>query len=333
LPRLSEAGLAGQSGAGSPHSKGGSGNPGILSLVLDKHNLILKRLKSGGRLSDLDLDRIDGRVVVANLRFPERTIAEVLPIKGFIVTRAASVEVVAKTTWRDIHFDGCDLSDVMINRCRITNCTFRNCKCQGLGFWDTQVEGCSFTDCNLRDAALGGTGFWKRRRNRFCGSTFLKCDLRGSAHSSETYRDCRFIECRLDGVDFLGAVFSNCTFEGKLDAVVFRSIDPTWASPEKNRLEGCDFTKAKLVSCQFLNIDMDLAVLPADEDLIILHHGPHDWMKWGQSIGAHLDEGLQWFVEEMMGNSGTPTVVNRSDLEIAFSADQIKTLETISATG
>lgn len=286
-------------------------------------------LRSGRPLDPSSLPRAEGRTIVKGLRFDRPSVTGRCEAAGVELERTTGNTILEEIIWRDIEFRNCDLSHAKFFKCELTNCVFRRCKCLEIGFWESQLTGVQFCGTNLRDSALGGVDtLGVHVPNHFVDVSFVGCDLRGSAHSCETYTGCRFNDCRLSTVDFHGAVFTNCVFEGKLDVVTFRSIDPSCSDMKPNLLEGCDFRKARLHACSFLNINLDKINPPEDSGILMLTRGPDDLRLWRVRLGKS-----NVLLEDLIENAGTPTLIETSFLAGLYTQEELGWLRDIAAAG
>ena len=293
------------------------------------HLGIYNRLKKGKTLEGLGLGKLAGRWLVESLSVPQPEPKGLFQFKGLTFQQNANVQILKKVRWENMHFSYCDFSDLGFFGLEMTNCHFTNCRCQEIGFWDANISDCEFVACDMTDAAFGGVDMNRPRPNRYSNVIFQGCDFRGSAHSCEAYDSCSFINCRLEHIDFEGAVFSDCIFEGKLQDVMFKARSAACGPIRTNRLSGCDFRRTELVACAFVNIDLNPDLLPNSEDLIVLWNGPADWAKWGEQISAAQHEGRSLFLKHVTKDSGAPTVTNRSLLLSAFSTEEVEMLVKI----
>ena len=249
-----------------------------------------------------------------------------LEIAGVKLDRQEGLTHFHNTSWRDLEFQDCDLSDAKFFKGSLTNCRFEKCDLTRTGFWELQVNDVRLSKCKLRDSAPGGIDtMGVHIPNRFERVSFVRCDLRGSAHSCETYTDCIFSDCRLDRVDFHGAVFANCRFEGRLSEVMFRSIDPTCPEMPPNHLANCDFSKARLEGCSFVQIDLDKIILPEDPRILFLPKGPDDLRAWRVRLGKS-----DYFLEYLIDGAGQPSLIEKSLLD-GYTSEQVSWLEEIAA--
>jgi uncharacterized protein YjbI with pentapeptide repeats len=292
----------------------------------DLNDEILLRLRQRRSLKGLGLEKVDGRWVVRDLAFPQPVVTGHIDAAGRDWATITGKLNLSWIWWRNIHFVNCNFSNVGLFHDRLTNCVFEKCVCEQMGFWSAKVRDCRFVRCSLRHAALGGTAAIHRftRPCKFLGVVFEKCDFRGSAHSVEWYLRCSFLGCRLDDVDFHGAVFEDCEFQGLLNEVRFYHRFPLCPLNRPNRMLRCDFRKATLRDCEFMNIDIDPTLLPADDDLVILPHGPADLIRWRERLTRY-----ESYVDRLIKLSGTPAVQSRASLLELYSPEEVQILVDI----
>lgn len=158
-----------------------------------------------------------------------------------------SAASIADSYWQDV-----TLEDVTLARARA----------RGVTFASGSMEGVSFTGADLRDSAWGQYGVAGPDVSR---TDFTGADLRHSHHSHPSFTDCRFVRTRMEQIDFRGARFQACTFEGRFVDLRFRGRfddpDPAVAALV-NPMREVDFSQAELVNCAFLGIDLRNVRLP-----------------------------------------------------------------------
>jgi len=288
---------------------------------------VCSRLRNGRSLAGLPIEVRDGRFVVDTLSMATKSSTEGLTV-GRILFHLGSPNVLKRVEWKNLHCIGCDFSGIAFLGNCFTNCVFEKCVFDEAGFWEFRMSKCTFMRCDLRRAALGGVDVLAavKNPNTFEQVKFEKCDMRHSAHSCEIYSLCGFHRCKLDGVLFMGAVFEDCEFSGRLRAVELRRYDGQPSGCRPNELLRCDFRKAELIDCQFLNIDLDPATFPESEDWIVLRNGPADLIKWQLCIDKD-----DWYIQRLISLSGAPTILSHSGLVSAgFSSEEIAALLAIS---
>jgi len=272
---------------------------------------------------------MDGRTVVRGIEAPVARVDGTIAFERWDFEIKSGSAIIKKQSFVDMHFIGCRFSDVGFFNVQFQNCIFEKCSCKGMGFWESTIENCKFIGSDLRETAMGGHDMFAKHEKVNCYENveFERCDMRGSAHSNETYRSCLFNHCRLDGVLFMGAVLENCRFVRKLKVVEFRDFDLSPAQNPKNRLAGCDFREAELIDCQFIGIGLDPELFPKTDDWIVLPNGPTDLLRWKELTGIE-----NFYVDHITSLAGTPTLTSRSSLgEVGITPEQVVLLEEIAA--
>jgi uncharacterized protein YjbI with pentapeptide repeats len=294
---------------------------------------IYHRLQKGRRLDRLGLEVVDGRMVIKGLRAQQPSPQSVFSLKGrdYVITQAD--QLFKRVDWTALRFVDCDFSEIGFFEAKMSDCIFEKCKFKKAGFWDSHLERSRFIACDLRHCAFGGADFKKPHPNRFEVVAFERCDLRASAHSCEVFSGCAIDNCNVNALDFLGAVFEDCTFTGKFTEVTFRRGISLYSSMPENKLLRCDFTKADITWCQFLNIDIDPSSFAQDDDLIILWHGPEDWRAWLEEGHIPATEGAVRYIQDLRDNSGTPAICSRAALSTIFKPEEVRALVDIANRG
>ncbi len=277
---------------------------------------------SGSEVKDLGLETEKGRYLLKNIRFPQVQKTGEIHFHDYRSDTVRGNINFENAKWKSIHFRDCDISNSGFFSCIVDDCVFENTNCKGVGFWESSISDCRFDRCNLRSAAFGGIDTSNPEApSQYTRTTFSECDLRSSAHSCELFQYCLFYKCKLDSVNFHGAVFEDSKFVGILNEVEFRGYIPSCTKMRRNRLLRCDFREAKLVSCQFMYIDMDSVLLSDDPDIIILPRGPIDLQEWQEKFPDN-----NFYISYVKEYSGTPAIQSRSDLLESFTPEQVQWL-------
>lgn len=153
----------------------------------------------------------------------------------------------ADTIWKGVIFE-----DTKLARARV----------RGVTFASGAMSSVDFAGADLRDSAWGQYGV---DGPVIEACDFTDADLSGSHYSHPLFVDCKFVRTKMAGIDFRGARFERCTFEGRFVELWFNrrfaDPDPEVAALE-NRLKGVDFSKAELIRPRFLGIDLGHVKLP-----------------------------------------------------------------------
>lgn len=238
------------------------------------------------------------------------------------------------TKWKSykrLHFKNCNLSGVTMLGGKIEGCVFEACNLDRISFFGTAISNTRFEDCSLKSAHMGGHIPVLRQECSFEQIEFDCSNLEASTHSDEKYTNCIFRNCRVDGVEFRGAVFKDCKFTGKLRNVLFeRDYAFGKRTSVHNTMLRCDFTSCLLVNTYFRNIDLDKSMFSSTEDMIWLWRGPKDWIEWASMVDpSSYPGGLDCFAREMAKAAGTPTLVYKSTL-FEFPDDDVEALIELS---
>jgi uncharacterized protein YjbI with pentapeptide repeats len=234
------------------------------------------RLAQGKPVDDLKLDFRGGRIDLSGLR-----VAEPTPGKRFLIQIAGLTEEVTLlkdlTLVRGVNWSGLDFSRARLDYVRIIDssiqdCVFDQCSFKDGGLWGTTISNSSFRGADLRGSALGPLE--KRRRNVFREVDFTETDLRQTAYTSAEFVRCLFKNANLTKVDFEGSAFTDCVFEGELREVVFNRHGFEAEDLPPNKMEGVDFSLARLRYVEFRGLDLDKVRFPEDEDHIVIDDYP-----------------------------------------------------------
>jgi uncharacterized protein YjbI with pentapeptide repeats len=238
----------------------------------DINNEIWHRLVAGESLDGLGLAFVNGRVDLRGLVIPAPTISG-----EYRTDVADAVELRGYSELHGIHWEGLDFTGARMDivrflDCTMTDCVFDKARCRDWRLWRTTVTDCTFRSTDLRQSFLGAAS--GSRRDVFRKVVFDGTDMRGTVYTSAEFDHCVFKNARLDKVDFEGSSFSYCSFEGELREVMFyRKAFPAEDLPV-NEMDHVDFTKAKLRSVEFRDLELNTVHFPEDEDHIILDHYP-----------------------------------------------------------
>jgi uncharacterized protein YjbI with pentapeptide repeats len=175
-------------------------------------------------------------------------------------------------TLRDIDFAKCKLDHMRCFECTIDNCVFDQASCSDWRMWATTVSNCSFARATLRESGLGG--IFEGKANRFDNVSFIRTDLRRTAHGVASFVDCIFDHANLCGVGFHGTRFSRCVFRGELYDVMF--FEHGYGSGQEdfppNEMEDVDFSEATLRYVKFGGLKLERVRWPEDDNHIVIRN-------------------------------------------------------------
>jgi uncharacterized protein YjbI with pentapeptide repeats len=233
---------------------------------------VLRYLADGASLHALGLAEHEGRIDLRGLRAADVRKVE-LPQQSFRSVR----KLEGQLEFRNVHWEGLDLSDAQLSHFRffnslMANCRFDRSQCEDWRLWATNVIQSSFVSANLRAAVLGP--WYEGRGNTYKFVNFSQADMRKLVSPAATYEDCDFSNARLESIDFQSSSFIRCRFAGELREVMFYDHGFKTGKPDPNPMEDVDFSKAKLRWVAFRRLDLERVRLPHDEDHLIVMNYP-----------------------------------------------------------
>lgn len=206
---------------------------------------VLERLRSGGRLEDLPLPPVDGRVDLRGIPLGD----------GKLIASAA--------TLRKVDLSGSDLSHARLTRMTFEDCVFDYADLRGLGQWSSTYVSCSFAEADCSDASFGADGADFRdcsfTRTKFLRASFIR----------PRFEQCTFADCKLKGVDFNMSGFVACRFSGLLADVRFNGYfddarrQRLFGEAPPNPMRQVDFSDARFEYVSFDNhCDLSTVIPP-----------------------------------------------------------------------
>ena len=228
------------------------------------------RLMSGRTLDGLGLPSHEGRTDLRGLVAPAPSKVSKYAAGGSVVSVLGDVTSIQKGKWSRLDLSGSNLEELRFRDAVIDDCVFDRSKCRGWRLWNTRVSATSFRKADLRGSSLG-SGDWGTR-NLFSGVDFSQADLRGTSYLSVEVRGCRFARMNASGVDFGGALFSECVFEGPVRDVTFRkfALGRESAGDPPNEMLNVSFRKAHLAWVDFHAMDMREVEWPDDGEHFLI---------------------------------------------------------------
>jgi uncharacterized protein YjbI with pentapeptide repeats len=179
--------------------------------------------------------------------------------------------------FENVDFSFSTLSESQWEKCLFKNVTFAGAKADNSRFWACRFDNVVLEKTNLISALMNGT--LQNDSGYFLNVHFVETDLRDTAYGNTLIKECKFIKCKLDQVDFHGGRFVNCKFVGKLDEVCFRGVEAINKKlfPHRkaipNEMLNVDFSEAVLESVIFVDsIDLTHCVFPASDDYVTIRH-------------------------------------------------------------
>lgn len=224
--------------------------------------------------------RADGRLLVHGLESsrtaPGPVVAE---IGGLTFREDRRLVTVRGVSWRDVEFAGGKPPRCSLQGCSLQNLLFRDCD---LAQW--RFFSCRARDCTFRDTSLQSTAFSvmvEGEATVFTRCHFIRCDLREIGCKDAYFEHCVFEDCRIQGVDFSTAAFTDVRFTGELRDTIFRGRRKNYS--QVNPMRRVDFSAAKLSWVEFYEIDLSHVAFPRGDDQITIEN-------WGGFLDAIEEE-------------------------------------------
>lgn len=171
----------------------------------------------------LDALMADGEVEVTGLECAGETAIhssfQELEVEGARFSHCCfAASDLSRSIFRDVIFEDCDLSNVVMDQVGFTRCSFVGCKLTGASFAEASFEDVTFKHCPLSFSAFTGS--------RWRHVSVLGCDFTGADMAEVNQRfvrvsECRFIETNffrtaLAGMDFTTSVLENVSFSDSM---------------------------------------------------------------------------------------------------------------------
>jgi len=215
---------------------------------------------------------VAGRVDLRGFRLPAPQPRRRFLFGSTTVRELAGLVVVRGGRWSRIDFSGAHLPSLRFFDTIIEDCVFDGADCRDWRIWTSEVRGTTFRGADLHGAALGGIA--EEKRNTFVDVDFTRADLRETAYETALFQRCTFSDARLRGVDFNGTVFVDCVFSGELEDVSFARMPFGRTTFPPNGLVGVDFSRARLRSVEFRELDLKGVKLPNDDEHLVIDDYP-----------------------------------------------------------
>ena len=137
------------------------------------------------------------------------------------------------SSWVDVIFENCDLSNIEMNEARMNRVEFRNCK----------LAGTNFDRAELQDVQ------------------FINCQAPYALYNLAKLNDVRFTDCLLKSANFIDANFSNVQFgKSTIDGVQFTGTS----------LKNVDLSECELRQIHMEKEDLQGAIVSADQAVSLI---------------------------------------------------------------
>lgn len=173
------------------------------------------------------------------------------------------------------NFNRLDFSNGLLQKLWIEHCTFEDVVFDRANLSElldhcNNFKSCSFHEADFRSAMIGYGG------SRYENCVFEKARFSGTAFIRPEFNSCKFLKCKLKGVNFNASSFVDCVFQGKLEKVCFKSGFAesnqvlALGEPRKNKMTGVDFSKADLCNVSFSHdCDLSSIAMPTDNSHLL----------------------------------------------------------------
>lgn len=212
--------------------------------------------ESFGSSSPLDL---------RGLAFPTVPQCKIADLPTAVVDRITGRLEFSNATLRDIDLTKARLSFSVWNNCAFERVCFDKAVLNKVGFFGCRLVNCTFRSADLRDASfsVGRNG----AETEIADTTFERADFRGASCNNPVFRSTSFVNCKLDGFVFDGALCDDVGFTGIFQELTFRGMPN---DGERNRLR-INLSQAAI---KWLNVDYGLnlhqVILPSDGSCLIV---------------------------------------------------------------
>ena len=228
-------------------------------------------------------------------------------------------------SWKRLDFAKARMASLRLFDVMIEDCCFDGADLSELRMWGTRILRTSFRGADLRGAALGGVENGKR--NLFQDVDFTKADLRRTSHQSSDMVRCLFSNTKLKQAEFRGTVFVDCTFEGKLEEVIFYRVPTDAKHLPPNEMKDVDLSRAKLRWAAFRGLDMDRVQWPEDGEHLLIRDYARTLTRVIDTFKGRTDLGSKGFtavfsdMKKWVGPKQTVGIISKADvLDIAGEA-------------
>jgi uncharacterized protein YjbI with pentapeptide repeats len=221
-------------------------------------------LKNGGTLEPSTAGGM-APVDLRGMAFPT-----VMQCKQFELPSAVVVRVAGRQEFNDAKLRDVDLSNSRLDFSVWNHCQFKNVCFDASWLNQVRFFGCHFFDCSMRGTDLRDASFSVGRSGAetdIISTVFERADFRGASCSNPVIRNTSFLNCRLDGFAFDGALCDGVTFAGRYKELTFRGYPK---DTERNRLR-IDLLKADVmwINADF-GVDLRNIILPEDGTCLII---------------------------------------------------------------
>ncbi len=224
----------------------------------------IKVLREGGLLAPESLG-LTSPLGMRGLAFPTVSQCKILDLPTAMVESITGRLVFSNATLRDIDLMSSKLGFSVWNNCVFERVCFDKAELNQVRFFGCRLVNCSFRSADLRDASfsVGCNGI----ETEIDDTIFEHADFRGASCNNSVFCSTSFVDCKLDGFVFDGALCDNVAFTGKYKELTFRGMPN---ESKRNHLR-INLSHAAIM---WLNVDYGLdlhqVILPTDGSCLII---------------------------------------------------------------
>lgn len=221
-------------------------------------------LQEGGLLAPESLG-LPSPLDMRGLKFSTVSRCKIADLQTAVVDRISGRLEFSNATLRDIDLTSARLSFSVWNNCAFERVCFDKAALHQVRFFGCRLVNCTFRSADICDASfsIGRNG----AETEITDTIFEKADFRGASCKNPTFRATSFVNCKLDGFVFDGALCEDVAFTGTIKELTFRGVPN---DGERNRLR-INLTHAAIM---WLNVDYGLdlheVILPSDGSCLIV---------------------------------------------------------------
>lgn len=214
------------------------------------------------------------------------------------LARIAKIFKFEKKVIRSVDLSYATLPEWRIHGSAFEDCMFDAAKLVSFRTYSAAFKMCSFRNADLREASLGAPVKEGAQGGVYSLCDFSGADLRNISTEDGTFSQCLFVGSRWHGTQTLTTVFEKCDFrDAEISEVFFDGRGFGKRGPSglgKNKLEGCDFSTAKLYGTSFLAIDFRNVIPPVADRYVLVRDFPRRVEIATDRLAANGTRDAQW---------------------------------------
>jgi len=231
---------------------------------LDFLRRVIEVLQEGGLLAPEALG-LPRPLDLRGLAFPNVVRSKIADLAMSVVNKVAGGLEFRNATLRDSDLTNAQLSFSVWRNCTFERVHFDKAVLNHVRFSGCRLCNCSFRATDLRDASFSVDS--NGAETEIIKTTFERANFRGASCNNPVFRSTSFVNCKLDGFVFNGALCDNLGFTGKVNELTFHGMPN---DHERNRLR-INLSHATIA---WLNVDygvdLEQVILPLDGSCMII---------------------------------------------------------------